>query len=189
LKIPFSTQRRKGAEKTPRHTCIRHCFSSAALRLCVETGNIRTASSHYGSNVGNGAHASAINTRGHLLARHSADILPGALRAVWHARLSETMRIFYTGVNFGRWLDTDRTEARNAAMNIGFFLMLATNIIAIALISVVVIQGQTGGGLGAVFGGSDIYRSRRGIEKSIFQLSILLTVIFLVLCLVTVIVM
>lgn len=74
-------------------------------------------------------------------------------------------------------------------MNIGFFLMLATNIIAIALISVVVIQGQTGGGLGAVFGGSDIYRSRRGIEKSIFQLSILLTVIFLVLCLVTVIVM
>jgi len=74
-------------------------------------------------------------------------------------------------------------------MNIGFFLMLATNIIAIALISVGVIQGQTGGGLGAVFGGSDIYRSRRGIEKSIFQLSILLTVIFLVLCLVTVIVM
>ena len=36
-------------------------------------------------------------------------------------------------------------------MNLGFFLMLATNIIAIALIAVVVIQGQTGAGLGAVF--------------------------------------
>ncbi len=33
-------------------------------------------------------------------------------------------------------------------MNLGFFLMLATNIIAIALISVVVIQGQTGAGSG-----------------------------------------
>lgn len=74
-------------------------------------------------------------------------------------------------------------------MNLGFFLMLATNIVAIALISVVVIQGQTGGGLGAVFGGSDIYRSRRGIEKTLFQLSFLLMTIFLVLCLITVIVM
>ena len=73
-------------------------------------------------------------------------------------------------------------------MSLGFFLMLATNIIAIALISVVVIQGQTGAGLGAVFGGSDIYRSRRGIEKTLFQISFLLTAIFLVMCLVTVIV-
>ena len=65
-------------------------------------------------------------------------------------------------------------------MNLGFFLMLATNVVAIALISVVVIQGQTGAGLGAVFGGSDIYRSRRGIEKTLFQLSFLLTTIFLI---------
>lgn len=70
----------------------------------------------------------------------------------------------------------------------GLFLMLATNIVAIALISVVVIQGQTGAGLGAVFGGSDIYRTRRGIEKTLWQLTFLLTTIFLILCLVTVIV-
>jgi preprotein translocase subunit SecG len=74
-------------------------------------------------------------------------------------------------------------------MNLGFFLMLATNVVAIALISVVVIQGQTGAGLGAVFGGSDIYRSRRGIEKTLFQLSFMLTAIFLLMCLITVLVM
>ena len=74
-------------------------------------------------------------------------------------------------------------------MNIGTFFMLAVNVVAIALISVVVIQGQTGAGLGAVFGGSDIYRSRRGIEKTLLQLTFILMTIFLVLSLVTVIIM
>jgi preprotein translocase subunit SecG len=74
-------------------------------------------------------------------------------------------------------------------MNIGTFFMLAVDIVAIALISVVVIQGQTGAGLGAVFGGSDIYRSRRGIEKTLLQLTFILMTIFLVLSLVTVIIM
>ena len=67
--------------------------------------------------------------------------------------------------------------------------MLAVDIVAIALIGVVVIQGQTGAGLGAVFGGSDIYRSRRGIEKTLLQLTFILTAIFLTLSLVTVIIM
>lgn len=74
-------------------------------------------------------------------------------------------------------------------MNIGTFFMLAVDVVAIALISVVVIQGQTGAGLGAVFGGSDIYRSRRGIEKTLLQLTFFLMTIFLVLSLVTVIIM
>ena len=74
-------------------------------------------------------------------------------------------------------------------MNLGTFMMLATNVIAIALIGVVVIQGQTGAGLGAVFGGSDIYRSRRGIEKTLFQISFLLTALFLSMSLLTVIIM
>ena len=62
-------------------------------------------------------------------------------------------------------------------MNIGTFFMLAVDIVAIALIAVVVIQGQTGAGLGAVFGGSDIYRSRRGIEKTLLQLTFILMTI------------
>lgn len=71
-------------------------------------------------------------------------------------------------------------------MNIVTFMMIAMNIIAIALISVIIIQGQTGAGLGAVFGGGDIYRSRRGMEKTLWQLTFVLTAVFLVLCLVTV---
>lgn len=71
-------------------------------------------------------------------------------------------------------------------MNIVTFMMIAMNIVAIALISVVIIQGQTGAGLGAVFGGSDIYRTRRGIEKTLWQLTFILTGVFLLLCLVTV---
>lgn len=73
-------------------------------------------------------------------------------------------------------------------MNITTFMMIAMNIVAIALISVVVIQGQTGAGLGAVFGGSDIYRTRRGIEKTLWQLTFILTGVFLLLCLITVMV-
>jgi preprotein translocase subunit SecG len=71
-------------------------------------------------------------------------------------------------------------------MNITTFMMIAMDIVAIALISVVIIQGQTGAGLGAVFGGSDIYRTRRGIEKTLWQLTFVLTGIFLLLCLITV---
>lgn len=73
-------------------------------------------------------------------------------------------------------------------MNITTFLMIALDIVAIALISVVIIQGQTGAGLGAVFGGSDIYRTRRGIEKTLWQLTFVLTGVFLLLALVTVMV-
>ncbi|GIV70448.1 preprotein translocase subunit SecG [Caldilinea sp.] len=71
-------------------------------------------------------------------------------------------------------------------MNIVTFMMIAMNIVAIALIAVIVIQGQTGAGLGAVFGGGDIYRTRRGIEKTLWQLTFVLTGVFLLLCLVTV---
>jgi preprotein translocase subunit SecG len=65
-------------------------------------------------------------------------------------------------------------------------MMIAMNIIAIALIAVIVIQGQTGAGLGAVFGGGDMYRTRRGIEKTLWQLTFVLAGVFLLLCLVTV---
>jgi len=71
-------------------------------------------------------------------------------------------------------------------MNIVTFMMIAMNIIAVALIAVIVIQGQTGAGLGAVFGGGDMYRTRRGIEKTLWQLTFVLAGVFLLLCLVTV---
>jgi preprotein translocase subunit SecG len=66
------------------------------------------------------------------------------------------------------------------------FLMIATIIIAIALIGVILIQGQTDTGLGNVFGGSDIYRTRRGMERTLFNVTFLLAGLFLLLALVSV---
>jgi len=46
-------------------------------------------------------------------------------------------------------------------MTLSSFLMIATMIIALALIAIVLVQGHTNSGIGSVFGGSDIYRTRR----------------------------
>ena len=64
--------------------------------------------------------------------------------------------------------------------------MIAADIVAIALIAVVLIQGQTGSGLGSVFGGTDIYRTRRGIEKTLFNITFLLAGVFALLSLLAV---
>ena len=52
-------------------------------------------------------------------------------------------------------------------------------IISILLIILILLQ-QRGGGLSGVFGGSEgVYRTRRGVEKSIFIATIILAVLFL----------
>ncbi len=66
-------------------------------------------------------------------------------------------------------------------MNFSGYLMIATIIVAIALIAVVLIQGQTSSGLGSVFGGTDIYRTRRGMEKTLFNVTFALAGLFLLL--------
>jgi preprotein translocase subunit SecG len=66
------------------------------------------------------------------------------------------------------------------------FLMIATIIIALALVGIVLIQGHTDTGLGSVFSGADIYRTRRGMERTLFNLTFLLAGIFFLLCIVTV---
>ncbi len=71
-------------------------------------------------------------------------------------------------------------------MNFADYLMIATIIISVALAAVVLIQGQTGSGLGSVFGGSDIYRTRRGIEKTLFNITFMLAGLFFLLALLTV---
>ncbi|MEK7072765.1 MAG: preprotein translocase subunit SecG [Patescibacteria group bacterium] len=51
---------------------------------------------------------------------------------------------------------------------------------AVALIIVIVLQNR-GTGLGAAFGGEgNVYRTRRSAEKVLFQLTIILAVIFFV---------
>ena len=66
------------------------------------------------------------------------------------------------------------------------YLTIAQIIIAVALIAVLSLQVK-GGGLGGIFGQSDgVYRTRRGVEKTLFQVTIVLAVIFVALSVVIV---
>ena len=64
------------------------------------------------------------------------------------------------------------------------YLTIAQIVIAVALIGVLALQVK-GGGLGGIFGQSDgVYRTRRGVEKTLFQVTIVLAAIFIVLSIV-----
>ena len=57
-------------------------------------------------------------------------------------------------------------------------LTVAQMILAVALIAAILLQ-QRGTGLGGAFGGEvTAYRSRRGIERTLFRLTIRLAVLF-----------
>jgi preprotein translocase subunit SecG len=59
-------------------------------------------------------------------------------------------------------------------------LLIGQILISIALIASVLLQSR-GAGLGATFGGdSSVYRSRRGIEKRLFQFTVILTITFII---------
>jgi preprotein translocase subunit SecG len=63
-------------------------------------------------------------------------------------------------------------------------LALAQILVSIGLIASILLQAR-GAGLGATFGGdSSVYRSRRGVEKRLFQFTIVLAVMFVLVCLV-----
>jgi len=60
------------------------------------------------------------------------------------------------------------------------YLNVAQIVLSVALILVVLFQVR-GGGLGGIFGQpGTVYRTRRGVEKILFQLTIILVVVFLV---------
>ncbi len=66
------------------------------------------------------------------------------------------------------------------------YFNVAQIVLSIALILVILLQVR-GGGLGGIFGQADtVYRTRRGIEKTLFQLTIVLIVIFLIIAVLTV---
>ncbi len=65
------------------------------------------------------------------------------------------------------------------------YLYIAQIVVAVALILVSLLQVR-GGGLGGIFGQADtVYRTKRGVEKTLFQLTIALVVIFIVLSVVS----
>lgn len=61
-------------------------------------------------------------------------------------------------------------------------------IVSIALIGVITLQVK-GGGLGGIFGQAEsVYRTKRGLEKRLFQLTIVLVVIFVIISIVNLLV-
>ncbi len=65
------------------------------------------------------------------------------------------------------------------------YLNIAQIILSVALVLVILLQVR-GGGLGGIFGQADtVYRTRRGIEKTLFQLTIVLVVIFIIISIVS----
>jgi len=69
--------------------------------------------------------------------------------------------------------------------NLLLWLQIAVSVL---LVTAILLQ-QKGVGLGAAFGGSgQIYRSKRGLEKSLFIGTIILTVLFVVIALLNLII-
>ena len=65
------------------------------------------------------------------------------------------------------------------------YLNIAQITLSVALILIILLQVR-GGGLGGIFGNPDtVWRTKRGIEKTLFQLTIALIVLFLIISLVT----
>ena len=58
------------------------------------------------------------------------------------------------------------------------YFTIAQMILSVALTAFLLLQVK-GGGLGGIFGQADtVYRTRRGVEKTLFQLTIVLIVLF-----------
>ena len=65
------------------------------------------------------------------------------------------------------------------------YLSVAQIVVSLALILTVLLQVR-GGGLGGIFGSPDsVFRTKRGVEKTLFQLTIALTVLFILISLLT----
>lgn len=61
------------------------------------------------------------------------------------------------------------------------FLLILQLVVSVSLVVIILLQAK-GSGLSGVFGGEGaVYRSRRGVEKMLVYLTIILGVVFLVL--------
>jgi preprotein translocase subunit SecG len=67
------------------------------------------------------------------------------------------------------------------------YLLIAQLLVALTLIVLVMLQAK-GAGLGNVFGGGDwgVHRTRRGVEKTLYNATIATSLVFISLCLITV---
>ncbi len=62
------------------------------------------------------------------------------------------------------------------------YLYIVQIIVSITLIAVILVQSKGAGGLGGLFGGDSggVYKTRRGVERTLFQVTIGLGVFFLI---------
>jgi len=68
------------------------------------------------------------------------------------------------------------------------YFNIALIVVAVGLMLSILFQVK-GGGLGGIFGQADtVYRTRRGVEKSLFILTIILAAVFVVLSIVSILV-
>ena len=59
-------------------------------------------------------------------------------------------------------------------------------VLSVALVVVILLQVK-GGGLGGIFGQADtVFRTKRGLERRLFQLTIILIVLFVIVAVVTI---
>ena len=118
--------------------------------------------------------------------KFSRDQLIAALgldKPIWRQYLTWIGNILLSG-DFGRslWQNTPVAELLLARLPVTFQLgamaLLVALIVAIALTFAVLLQSR-GSGLGGTFGGdSAVYRSRRGIERRLWQFTIVLIALF-----------
>jgi len=67
-----------------------------------------------------------------------------------------------------------------------FYLNIAQIILSVALILAVLFQVRSGG-LGGIFGQPDtVYRTKRGVEKTLFQFTIALVILFVIISIIAV---
>jgi len=65
------------------------------------------------------------------------------------------------------------------------YLNVAQIVLSVALVTVILLQVR-GGGLGGIFGQPDtVYRTKRGVERILFQLTIVLVILFIIVSLIT----
>ena len=65
------------------------------------------------------------------------------------------------------------------------YLNIAQIVLSVALILVVLLQVK-GGGLGGIFGQADtVFRTKRGVEKTLFQLTVVLVILFIIISIVS----
>jgi preprotein translocase subunit SecG len=68
------------------------------------------------------------------------------------------------------------------------YFKISLILISIVLTGLVLLQAK-GSGLGSIFGGdSGVYKTRRGMERSLFNMTILFATLFLVISLLTVLI-